>query len=109
MKAILIAPTALVLSACGSFTTLTKSDREIAANLKRQESNCETLPRIYSGVSYNLCKMNSNKNSIYFNWQLGFYFVDSVASAATDTIALPLTAYRQVKNGNLQIEEQYRP
>lgn len=99
----------VLLTACGTTTTLTSSDREIAANLKRQESNCESLPRIYSGVAYNLCKMNSNNNSIYFNWQLGFYFIDSVASAATDTIVLPLTAYSQAKNGSLQIDEQYRP
>lgn len=99
----------VLLTACGTTTTLTSSDREIAANLKRQESNCESLPRIYSGVAYNLCKMNSNNNSIYFNWQLGFYFIDSVASAATDTIVLPVTAYSQAKNGSLQIDEQYRP
>ncbi len=95
----------LSLTACGTFNTLTKSDHEIAANLKRQKSNCASIPRVYSGVSYNVCKMNSNKNSIYFDWQLGFYLFDSVASAATDTIALPYTVYSQNKNGQLMVAE----
>lgn len=94
------------LTACGTFNTLTKSDHEIAANLKRQKSNCASLPRVYSGVSYNLCKMNSSKNSIYFDWLLGFYLIDSVASAATDTVALPYTAYAQSKDGSLLIDRQ---
>lgn len=96
---------ALSLSACGTFTTLSQDDREVAANLKRQKTNCESMPRVYSGVSYNVCKMNSNKQSIYFDWLLGFYFVDSVASAATDTLALPYTVYSQNRHGNLEINQ----
>ncbi|WP_346836791.1 YceK/YidQ family lipoprotein [Microbulbifer sp. SAOS-129_SWC] len=94
----------LPLSACGTMTTLTHSDREIADNLKRQKSNCQVMPRVYSGVSYNACKLNSNNASIYYDWMLSFYLIDSVASAATDTIALPYTLYRQNRDGNLQLD-----
>ena len=106
MKFLLALLAVISLTGCGTFNTLTKSDHEIAANLKRQKSNCESIPRVYSGVSYNVCKMNSSKNSIYYDWMLGFYLIDSVASAATDTIALPFTAYSQSKNGYLVINEQ---
>jgi uncharacterized protein YceK len=106
MKFIWLAFAVLSLTACGTVTTLSNSDYEIASKLKRQNSNCESIPRVYSGVSYNVCKMNSNKNSIYFDWLLGFYLLDSVASAATDTVALPFTVFSQEKNGNLMISEQ---
>ncbi|WP_323844702.1 YceK/YidQ family lipoprotein [Microbulbifer magnicolonia] len=106
MKLIWILLATISLTACGTFNTLAKSDHEIAANLKRQKSNCESIPRVYSGVSYNMCQMNSNKHSIYYDWMLGFYLLDSVASAATDTIALPYTAYSQSRKGHLVIDEQ---
>lgn len=93
----------LPLSACGTMTTLSHSDREIADNLKRDKTNCQAMPRVYSGVSYNVCKLNSDSESINFDLLLGFYLFDSVASAATDTIALPFTLYSQNKNGNLEI------
>ncbi|MFD1216305.1 YceK/YidQ family lipoprotein [Microbulbifer celer] len=96
----------LPLTACGTFTTLTNSDQEVAANLKRQKTHCQSLPRVYSGVSYNACKLNSTQDSMVFGWVLGFYVFDSVASAATDTIALPFTLYRQNRHGNLQIDQQ---
>ena len=106
MKHFWILLSTLPLAACGTFTTLSQDDREIAANLKRQETNCQTVPRIYSGVSYNLCRMNSNKQSIYFDWLLGFYLADSVASAATDTLALPYTVYSQNRHGSLKVNQQ---
>jgi len=93
----------LPLTACGTMTTLSHSDREVADKLKRANTNCQALPRVYSGVSYDMCKLNSNSESINFNWLLGIYLLDSVASAATDTIALPATIYRQNENGNLRI------
>ena len=93
----------LPLTACGTVTTLSHSDREIADNLKKDKTNCQVMPRIYSGVSYNVCKLNSNSESINFEWLLGYYLFDGVASAITDTVALPVTVYSQSKNGNLEI------
>ncbi|SFC96777.1 Protein of unknown function [Microbulbifer thermotolerans] len=104
MRLIWILLICTALTACGTVSTLTKSDHQISANLKRKNSSCESIPRVYSGVSYNLCKMHSNSNSIYYAWELGFYLFDSVASAATDTIVLPYTIYDQSKNGNLVVD-----
>ncbi|MFD1582781.1 YceK/YidQ family lipoprotein [Microbulbifer halophilus] len=83
---------------------LSNSDSEVSSKLKRQNTSCESIPRVYSGVSYNACKMHSNSNSIYLAWVLGFYVFDSVLSTATDTVALPYTIYAQNKRGNLVIE-----
>ncbi|WP_295797847.1 YceK/YidQ family lipoprotein [uncultured Microbulbifer sp.] len=106
MKQLLVLLTLSLLSGCGTFTTLTHSDAEVAENLKQQNTHCESLPRVYSGVAYNMCKMNSTGNHIYFDLQLGFYLFDSVFSAATDTVALPFTAYAQSKEGNLLLTER---
>lgn len=104
MKQLFILIALALVTGCGTFTTLTNSDQEISANLKRQKSNCESMPRVYSGVAYNMCKMNSTGKHAYFDLQLGFYLFDSVFSAATDTVALPFTAYAQTKEGNLVLE-----
>ncbi|HEY8568991.1 YceK/YidQ family lipoprotein [Microbulbifer sp.] len=93
----------MILSGCGTVTTLTNTDRQIASNLKRQNSSCVSIPRVYSGVAYNMCKLNSNGSSIYFAPLIGVYVVDSIFSAATDTVALPYTVYAQSQKGNLNI------
>ncbi|QIL88892.1 YceK/YidQ family lipoprotein [Microbulbifer harenosus] len=93
----------LLLSGCGTVTTLTSTDQEIATNLNKQKSSCISMPRVYSGVAYNMCKLNSNGSSIYFTPLVGVYLIDSVFSAATDTVALPYTIYTQSQQGNLDI------
>lgn len=96
----------LALAGCGTVTTLSNPDSEVSAKLRKQSSGCASIPRVYSGVSYNVCQMNSNSESIYMSWVLGFYVFDSVLSAATDTVALPYTIYAQNKQGNLLIERE---
>nr|WP_277608638.1 YceK/YidQ family lipoprotein [Microbulbifer elongatus] len=61
------------------------------------------MPRVYSGVAYNMCKLNSNGTSIYFAPLLGVYLVDSVFSAATDTVVLPYTIYAQNEQGSVNL------
>ena len=103
MKIILPLIALCLLPGCGTFTTLTNSDAEIASNLSKQNSSCVSVPRVYSGVAYNMCKLNSNGNSIYFLPMVGIYVIDSVFSAATDTVALPYTVYAQRQEGSLKL------
>ncbi|WP_226702621.1 YceK/YidQ family lipoprotein [Microbulbifer elongatus] len=103
MKKIIPLLSLSLLSGCGTFTTLTNSDAEIASNLKKQNSGCVSVPRVYSGVAYNMCKLNSNGNSVYFLPMVGIYLMDSVFSAATDTVALPYTVYAQSQEGSLDL------
>lgn len=103
MKQLVLLVCLLALTGCGTVTTLSNSDLEVSRKLERQNTSCESIPRVYSGVSYNICKMHSNSNSIYLGWVLGFYVFDSVLSTATDTVVLPYTIYAQNKEGNLVI------
>ncbi|MFV8781754.1 YceK/YidQ family lipoprotein [Microbulbifer sp. SA54] len=61
------------------------------------------MPRVYSGIAYNMCKLNSNGSSIYFDDLLGLTLLDSLLSAATDSIALPYTLYTQQSQGNIPL------
>ncbi|WP_366525572.1 YceK/YidQ family lipoprotein [uncultured Microbulbifer sp.] len=103
MKILTLILCTFILTNCGTFTTLTSTDREIAANLKKQKSSCESIPRVYSGLSYNMCKMHSSSESINADLLLGIYLIDSVMSTATDTAVLPFTIYEQHKSGNILV------
>ena len=103
MKHLLIVLSLTLLSGCGTVTTLTSSDSEIARNLNKKNSGCVSVPRVYSGVAYNMCKLNSNGNSIYFLPMVGVYLVDSVFSAATDTVVLPYTVNEQKQRGSVNL------
>lgn len=98
----------LTLSACGSVTTLSRSDASVESSLVRQQTHCQSIPRLYSGVAYDFCFLYSTPTgAIDSNLHLGFYLIDSVLSAAIDTAALPYTIYRQATEGNLAIKSHY--
>ncbi|MCK7597148.1 YceK/YidQ family lipoprotein [Microbulbifer sp. CAU 1566] len=103
MKYLALLTSLVLLSGCGTVTTLTNSDSEIARNLKRQNTGCVSVPRVYSGVAYNMCKLNSNGSSIYFLPMVGAYLVDSLLSATTDTVMLPYTVYVQSQDGSINL------
>jgi len=94
----------LSLSGCGSLNTLSKSDQTLALNLKRQNTYCESMPRVYSGVAYDFCYLHSNPGGVYLDWVLGFYLIDGVASTLVDTVLLPYSGYKQYRDGNLNIQ-----
>lgn len=103
MKLIISITLFSILCGCGTLNTLSNSDENIAINLKKQKTNCESMPRVYSGVSYDFCKLNSSPSTIYNDWFLGFYLVDGVVSAVTDTIVLPYTIFQQKDKGSIEI------
>lgn len=91
----------VLTSSCGSFTTITKSDAELAYNLKQNDTKCKELVRIYSGVAYNLCHLHSDNHSLWSSLIMQFYLFDIIPSAAVDTVLLPLGLYNQTTKGNL--------
>ncbi len=93
----------VLITGCGTVTSLSSSDEDIAYQLRKQKSYCETTSRAYGGVSYNLCKLNSNPNKTYIDWFLGFYIIDTVVSAAGDTVALPYSAFQQAEKGSIKV------
>jgi len=92
--------TMMVLSACGTVTTLSQSDQQISNNLTKRGTYCDSVPRAYSGVAYDLCKLNSKPSRTEVDLLVGFYLLDGVLSAATDTLVLPYTIIQQSEKGS---------
>lgn len=94
----------LVMSGCGSLTTLSKSDSEVASQLRRYDTNCTELSRIYPGVAYDLCLLHADNHSLWSGLIMKYYLFDAVPSAAVDTLLLPLGIHNQRTKGNLLLK-----
>ncbi len=44
-----------LLIGCGTAKTLIGSDASVVRDLKKQRTYCESVPRVYSGVAFDLC------------------------------------------------------
>lgn len=95
----------MCIQSCGTFKTLSQSDQQISSSLIKYQTYCESMPRIYSGVAYDLCKLNSKPRGTQIDLLVGFYLVDSVLSAASDTLFLPYTIFQQSEKGNIKIAQ----
>ena len=92
------------LTACGSMNTLPKTDKEISSDLRRLKTYCSEIPRVYSGVGYDICILNAQPKVVVIDeLMLGFYALDICASALVDTVALPFTLISHSEKGPIQI------
>ena len=103
MKKILPLIVTVLLSGCGTTTTLSNTDDDIKNKLARSNSSCENITRVYSGVAYDFCRLQSTPDSSFYNPFLVAYLVDIPFSAITDTVALPYTIYSQSNNGSINV------
>lgn len=103
MKLLVVVASIFWLCACGTVTTFSKSDQQISSQLSQQGSYCESVPRVYSGVAYDLCKLNSKPKGTAVDVLVGFYLFDGVLSAVADTLVLPYTIVQQSEKGSIKI------
>ena len=103
MKKVLLPIIMIFFSGCGTTTTLTNVDSDIKSKLARSNSSCEKITRVYSGVAYDFCRLQSTPDSSFYNPFLVAYLVDIPFSAVTDTVVLPFTIYNQSNNGSLDV------
>jgi uncharacterized protein YceK len=103
----LIAVLSLLIAGCGTINTVVREDAIASRNLKEINSNCESIPRVYSGASYDFCTLygppalgyGGNGSSL-----VGQVISDFVVSGLLDTLVLPYTIYRQSSDGNINIK-----
>lgn len=99
---------AMLLSGCGSISTIGKPDAIVASDLRRHHSNCNSIPRLYSGVSYDFCRIDSRYQSmgtdVFGSFILLFFVIDTLPSAVVDTLATPYTGYQQIQHKNITIK-----
>lgn len=98
-----------VLPACGTYSTITNNNEEIRRDLLRKQTNCKSISRIYSGVTYDFCTIHSSPRSTYRNniddFYLALYGVDIIASSIADTLMLPITIGQQNESGSVDLEQ----
>ena len=102
---VLLAVWCFSLLGCGTVNTVLHGDEVTRRNLKQEKTYCEAIPRVYSGVSYDLCILNGPPQDTGLV-TLGFVplqILDFIPSVILDTLALPYTIYRQSEEGNIEI------
>lgn len=91
----------LVLSGCGTVSTVLQGDEDAARGLRKQKTYCQSIPRIYSGMAYDFCVLNAPPDPTGF--LVPFILLDLTLSGVFDTVSLPYTIYRQATDGNISI------
>jgi len=105
-RAFLVAAAVMTLSACGTLNSLDNTQNTVDIHHSQVTTQCEEISRVYSGVQYDLCLLNSKKKSSPAKLQLDPLWITSVDvlfSFVADTLALPYTIYQQYEHGNLEV------
>ncbi len=95
----------LIVAGCGTVTTVLREDSVTVQSLKAKKTYCQSVPRVYSGVSYDLCVLHAPPNSgsgMSLN-DVPWPYLDVAVSGVLDTLLLPYTIYRQNADGSLEL------
>ncbi|AZZ90310.1 MULTISPECIES: YceK/YidQ family lipoprotein [unclassified Hahella] len=104
----LAAVSVTAFTGCGTVNTVMRGDDVAARNLNEIGTHCESIPRVYSGVAYDLCRLHGAPAPIH-TWQATdgeahMLVVDLVVSGVLDTLSLPYTIFKQSEQGNIRIK-----
>ena len=100
--AILLGP--LVLTGCGTINTVFRADEVASHQLTQWQSQCDTVPRVYSGAMLDFCALHAEPghySSGYGQPSAGLMLVDMLLSGVADTVVLPYTLYLQHRDGSI--------
>lgn len=105
-RSLFAAVAAFSLMGCGTINTVFRDDEVARHNLREWNTHCQSIPRVYSGVFYNLCILHSSPattpNFISAN-AIPLQILDFIPSGLLDTVALPYSVYQQSERGNINI------
>jgi hypothetical protein len=96
------------LPGCGTINSVFVPDDVVVATLKWSRTHCGALPRVFSGLAYDICVLNGPPHAEvvdhgFYAGGMEFILFDIFASAVFDVVLLPYTAYSQVAHGNLEL------
>jgi uncharacterized protein YceK len=92
------------LSGCGTIKTL-NDEKGASDDLARWKSNCQSIPRAYSGVAYQFCNLDAPPRSGP-HWAVTPIALDMVVSGVADTLVLPYTGYMQYQHGDIKVRRK---
>jgi len=95
----------LIMGGCGTVNTVFRDDGVTVRSLKEKRTYCQTVPRVYSGVAYDLCVLHGPPNSaggLSLNG-IPWAVLDAPVSGVLDTLILPYTIYRQSVDGSIEV------
>ena len=92
-----------LLYGCGTITTVAQNDYQISSKLRKAKTRCETIPRVYSGVAFDLCMVHSDSTNMGRHLLYGFYLFDIIPSVIVDTIVIPYTIHSQNDSGSVDL------
>lgn len=101
----LIGLISISLLGCGTVNTVIKGDSTARHNLNQVKSPCESIPRIYSGVFYDLCALRGkpSRTALWVGSGAELVLIDLALSGVLDTVALPYTVYGQINEGHINL------
>jgi len=95
---------------CATYRTIAPLNNNVKISYNGHDSYCEKIPRIYSGVSYNVClfygEPNLNPNTEIPTLH-GYPYVvnDMFWSTLADTLLLPYSVSMQIMHGNIKVNQ----
>ena len=94
------------LLGCGTVNTVVRGDSAVKYNLKQAGTSCEAIPRVYSGVAYDICILRGkpSRTALWFGSVPELIFIDLALSGALDTVALPYTIFGQINDGSIYLQ-----
>ncbi|WP_426135507.1 YceK/YidQ family lipoprotein [Pseudomonas sp. PWP3-1b2] len=95
----------LLMGGCGTVTTVFRGDNATVQSLKAKKTYCQSVPRVYSGLAYDLCVLHappSSATGVSLN-SVPWAFIDVPVSGVLDTLILPYTIYRQNVDGSIEL------
>lgn len=106
MKKLLVPLIILLLQGCGTIKTNIQDDEKISSTLTLRKTQCNRVPRIYSGIAYNWCVLNASPTSLAgWNPTLESTILDMAFCAIADTIIIPYTALLQINIGANELDK----
>ena len=103
-RAFFVLIAAALCASCGTVSTTLTNDDTARQRLGKMGTRCQTLPRVYSGVTYDFCTLNAEPRvAAGMTSGIPLVFLDILVSGVADTLALPYTVYLQSRDGSLQL------
>lgn len=107
MKGFFYTLLALCTFSCSTIKTIDPLNNHVNISHNGKKSYCEEIPRIYSGISYNLCLLYGEPSTrVNVGSTLNgvpFVFIDSAFSLVSDTVVLPYTIVMQANKGSIKV------